>query len=33
MKTLKDLLPRRERIYNSAYHRMAHYVYPDGATE
>lgn len=33
LKTLYDVLPRRERVYHNAYHRMAHYIYPKGATE
>lgn len=33
IKSLLDVLPKRKRIYHNAYHRMAHYVYPDGATE
>lgn len=30
-KTLYDYLPTRQRIYQTAYHRLAHYVYPDDA--
>lgn len=33
VKNLYDFLPRRERVYHSAYHRLAHYIYPKGATE
>jgi hypothetical protein len=33
MKTLYELLPKRERVYHNAYHRMAHYIYPEGSTQ
>ena len=32
LKTLYDFLPRRQRIYHNASHRMAHYIYPEGST-
>jgi len=31
-KTLYDVLPKRERIYHTAYHRLAHYIYPNGVS-
>lgn len=30
-KSLYDFLPKRERIFHTAYHRLAHYIYPNGA--
>lgn len=31
LKTLYDYLPTRQRVYHTAYHRLAHYIYPDDA--
>lgn len=28
IKNLYDYLPKRQRVYHSAYHRLAHYIYP-----
>lgn len=33
VKSLYDFLPKRQRVYHTAYHRLAHYIYPNGATE